>query len=127
MNARQELAGIMEQWLQLTQDEGAAIQRSQWQALKRIQARKSALRSSFTEAVQKCAEASGTRHPVLKPFQARAAKIMALLNRNAAALSAQLSRARARQEKLNQTRGNLQKIQRSYASTQPRRSWQSYS
>lgn len=124
MNARQELAGIMEQWLELSQAEGTAIQKSQWPALKRIQARKSALRESFSRAVRECAQSD---RPVLQQFRPKAARLMSLLNRNAAALATALSQARAEQEKLNLTRQNLRRIQRSYASGPSRRTLNSFS
>jgi hypothetical protein len=130
MSARKELAGILEQWLQLTQAEGAAIQAALWPAVRRIQARKAALREPFTEAARKCAQedaAAGPGNPAPRPFRAEVGRIISLLSRNGAALAAQLNRARARQESLNQAARNLRRIQHSYVRPQPPTAWHSYS
>jgi uncharacterized protein involved in exopolysaccharide biosynthesis len=130
MSARQELAGILQQWLQLTREEGAAIQTALWPAVSRIQARKAILRKSFTDAVQKCAAedaAAGPGKPASKPFRAEVGRIISLLARNGAALAAQLNRARTRRETLDQTKRNMRRIQRSYARSHPSTAWHSYS
>ncbi len=130
MSARRELAGILEQWLQLTRAEGAAIQAAVWPAVRRIQARKAALRKSLAEAAQTCAEedaAADPGNPAPKPFRAEVGRIISLLTRNGAALTAQLSQARARQESLDQANRNLRRIQRSYVRPQPPTAWHSYS
>jgi uncharacterized protein involved in exopolysaccharide biosynthesis len=130
MSARKELAGILEQWLQLTRAEGAAIQASAWPTVRRIQARRAALRKSLTEAARTCAEedaAAGPGNPAPRPFRAEAGRIISLLTRNGAALTAQLSRARARQESLDQANRNLRRIQRSYVRPHPPTAWHSYS
>jgi hypothetical protein len=130
MSARKELAGILEQWLQLTRAEGAAIQAAVWPAVRRIQARRAALRESFTEAARRCAEenaAAKPGNPPPKPFRAEVGRIISLLTRNSVALRAQLSRARARQESLDQANRNLRGIQRSYVRPQPPTAWHSYS
>ncbi|MGP8201486.1 MAG: hypothetical protein ACLQU4_18505 [Limisphaerales bacterium] len=129
MSARKELAGILEEWLQLTRSEGAAIQAAAWPALREIQARKAALRKSFIEAMRACAaeESGGAGKFAPRPFRAEASRILSLLTRNGAALAAQLSRAKARRELLNQADRNLRKIQRSYVRLHPSTAWQSYS
>ncbi|MGD0816556.1 MAG: hypothetical protein ABSA83_23440 [Verrucomicrobiota bacterium] len=129
MSARKELAGILEKWLQLTRAEGEAIQAAAWPALREIQARKAALRKSFTEVMRACAAenagAAGKFAP--RPYRAEAKRILALLTRNGAALAAKLSQAKARRELLNQADLNLRKIQRSYVRPHPLMAWQSYS
>jgi hypothetical protein len=124
MNARNELAGILEQWLQLTGKESAAIQSAAWPALKRIQARKTALRQSFAAAAQKCAREDASAAQALTP---QAARIVSLLTRNGEALAAQLRKVRARQEVLNQAKRNLSRIKRSYLRPQHSTAWHSYS
>ena len=130
MSARKELAGILEQWLQLTRAEGAAIQASAWPAVRRIQARRAALRKSLAEAARACAEEDATAapgNPALKSFRAEAGRIMSMLARNGAALAAQSRRAQARQEALDQEKQNLRRIQRSYVRPHPPTAWHSYS
>jgi hypothetical protein len=130
MSARKELAGILEQWLDLTRAEGGAIQTAAWPTVRQIQARKAALRKSLTEAMRTCAEedaAAGPGNPAPKPYRAEVGRILSLLTRNGAALTAQMSRARARQESLDQVKRNLRRIQRSYARHKPPTAWHSYS
>jgi hypothetical protein len=129
MSAQQELAGILERLLQLTQAEGAAIEKAGWPALRQIQASKADLRKSFSDAIRKCAreEPSRSGEPVSKSFRAEAARITSLLTRNSSALSAQLNRARARQVMLDQTKRNLLAIQRSYIRPKQPAAWHSYS
>jgi hypothetical protein len=130
MSARKELAGILAQWLQLTRAEGAAVQAAAWQAVRQIQARKAALRKPLAEAAGRCAQedaAASPGNPVPRPFRAEAGRIISLLTRNSAALTAQLSLARARQESLDQASRNLRRIQRSYVRLQPPAAWHCYS
>jgi hypothetical protein len=130
MSARQEFAAILEQWLQLTRAEGAAIRAGLWTAVKQIQARRAALRRPFTEAARSCAReeaAAGRGQPASRPFRAEVGRIMALLVRNNAALAAQLDQARARQDVLNQANRNLRKIRHSYVRLHPPMAWHSYS
>jgi uncharacterized protein involved in exopolysaccharide biosynthesis len=124
MSARTELAGILQQWLELTRAEGSAIQAALWPALRRIQARKGALRKSLTAAARACVAEDAS---ALRPFRAEVGRINSLLTRNAAVLAAQMARARARQESLDQAKQNLRRIQRSYARSQTPAAWHSYS
>jgi len=130
MSARDEIAEILEQWLQLTRAEGAAIQSASWPAVDRIQARKAILQKSLAEAARKSTseEAAGRpTTPALAPFRAKAAQINSLLTRNAEALAAQVRRARARQKLLDETKRNLSRIQRSYLRPHLPTAWHSYS
>ncbi len=130
MSARKEMAGILEQWLRLTREESAAIQAAAWPSIRRIQARKAALREAFTQAARKFSEEeamAGAGNPAPNPFRAEVGRLITLLTRNGAALAAQLGRARASREVLEQTSRNLQKIQRSYVRPPTPAAWHSYS
>jgi predicted deacylase len=129
MSARKELAGILEKWLQLTRAEGAAIQAAAWSALGEIQARKAALRKSLAEAMRACVEEEAGSAGKFAPraFRAEASRILSLLTRNGAALAAQLSRAKAQRESLDQADRNLRRIERSYVRLHPPTAWHSYS
>jgi len=119
MSARNELADILNELLQLTQEEGAAIAAALWPAVVRIQARKAALRHMLSAARGDQAATASLR--------GEAARIISLLARNGEALTAQLDRARARQKSIDQARQNLRRIQRSYLPRQKSLAWQSYS
>jgi hypothetical protein len=130
MSAREEFAAILQQWLQLTREEGAAIQSADWPAVRLIQTRKASLRGSFTAAAHRCAgddKSSAPVQPASKSFRAEAARILSLLTRNSAALAAQMHQVRTRQEALDQTKRILSKIQRSYFRPRQPRAWNYYS
>jgi len=120
MSARDNLAGILEQWLRLTREESAAIQTRGWSALRQIQARKAALREPLASAVRQ-------RNSVPPHLRAQVGRIISLLTRNARVLADQLRQARAGQETLDQARRNLQRIARCYARRPHAARWHSYS
>ncbi len=130
MSARKDTARLLDQWRELTQAEGAAIQSATWPAVKEIQARKTELQKSLAEAEQNWAaenpvDAAGV--PPAKPFRTEVGRLISLEARNAELLAAQLRRARARQEDLEQAYRNLRRIQRSYVRKPLPTAWQCYS
>jgi hypothetical protein len=130
MNTPNEMAGILEQWTRLTQAEGTAIQAAAWPALKQIQSQKAGLRKAFSQAAAKFSQeeaAAGPGGPASKPFRVEVSRLLALVARNGAVLAAQLSRARSRQELLDQANRNLRRIQSSYVRPQRAAAWHSYS
>jgi len=125
MSARQDLAVLLEQWLQFTREEGAAIQSAAWSTVREIQTRKAALKKSFAETeLRWVRENTGL---VQKPFRAEVGRLISLETRNAELLAAQLRRARAQQASLDHARKNLGKIARSYICAPLPTAWQSYS
>jgi len=114
MSSQTDPAELMQQWLQLTREESAAIQSALWPEVRRIQARKAALRESLTAAARQPGQKDGTVRHTLKPFSAEAGRISSLLTRSSETLAAELRRLQFRQESLDQARRNLRKIQRSY-------------
>ena len=125
MSARQDMAVLLEQWLEFTQAEGIAIESAAWSQVREIQARKAALQKSLAEVERSWRrENSGA---VQKPFRAEVGRLISLETRNAELLSAQLRRAEAEQESLNDAALNLHKIQRSYVRQPLPTAWQSYS
>jgi hypothetical protein len=125
MSAHEEIDSILEQWLQLTEAEGAAIQKGNWPEVKRLQCRKGVLRQPLSEAIRHYA--ADPARPGSRHFRSRVARLNSLLTRNGALLADQLRRARARQETLNQTRRNLQGIGRIYGRSRSGHAWHSYS
>ena len=78
----------------------------------------------------KCAEedaAAGCGNPSLKPFRAEVGRIISLLTRNGAALAAQLRQVAPSQEKLDQAKQNLRRIQLLMFARRPLTAWHSYS
>jgi hypothetical protein len=125
MSARQDLAVLLEQWFQFTQAEGAAIESAAWAEVREIQARKAALQKALAEVELRLGrENSGAAR---NTFRATVGRLISLEARNAELLAAQLRRARAQQESLNEAERNLHKIQRSYVRRSVPTAWQSYS
>jgi predicted ATPase len=117
MSARQEIAGLLEQWLELTQAEAAAIRSETWPSLKEIQAAKTSLQKRLSEAREKWASESpgeafacACKHP----FFAEIARLLSLETRNAELLAARLRRACAKRESMNEAARNLRNVRQSY-------------
>jgi hypothetical protein len=119
MSARQELAGLLEQWLQLTQAEGAAIQAANWVQVREIQSTKARLQPVITD--QK-AQLSGAN-----PFAAQVGRLLSLEARNSELLAAQLRRVSAEKSSLDQSHQNLRRIHRSYVPQSGAAGWNCYS
>ena len=125
MSARQDMAVLLEQWLQFTEAEGVAIESAAWSRVREIQSRKAALKKSLAEVELRWLRENSSAVP--KPFRAEVGRLISLETRNADLLAAQLRRAQAEQESLNDATRNLHKIQRSYVRRQLPAAWQSYS
>ncbi len=118
MTARQEIADLLEHWLQLTHAEAAAIGSAKWQSLKQIQAAKACLQKRLTQARETwLAEypSKAVAAPGKHPFHAEMGRLLSLETRNAVLLTAKLQRARAQRESLNEAARNLRNVRRSYA------------
>lgn len=120
MSASNPIAGILEEWLQLTRAEGAAIAAAAWDKLRQVQARKAAVQKALAQLERPNAKA-------LAEFRPHAARIISLLARNSKAVAAQKRRAQERQKSLDETKKNLRRIQQSYFQAKPRAAWHSYS
>jgi hypothetical protein len=107
MSAHADIAALLEQWRLLSLSEGGAIRTAAWSRVAEIQAAKKMLRGQL-------AEASSTA-PDQNLFRAQIARLISMEERNAEFLAAQMRRARAEQETIDQAGRNLRKIQRSYA------------
>jgi hypothetical protein len=119
MNARQELAGLLEQWLQLTQAEGAAIQAADWTKVREVQATKARLQPAITETKNK--------FPGTIPFPAQVGRLLSLETRNSELLAAQVRRVSAEKTSIDQAQKNLRRIQRSYVPRARAAAWNCYS
>jgi hypothetical protein len=129
MSAQQEMASILEQWRQLTQAEAGAIQSAAWPSLREIQAAKVSLQKHLTQAGEKWeAEKPGNvlAVPRKHPFYAKLVRLLSLETRNAELLAAQLRRAHAHRESLNEAVRKLQNVHQSYVS-KPEGVWNCYS
>ncbi len=118
MSARQQIADLLDQWLQLTQAEAGAIQSATWPSLRDIHADKATLQKRLTEAREKWeTENSGKAlgGPGKHPFYARIGKLLSLETRNAELLAAKLRHAHAQRESLNEAARNLRNVRQSYA------------
>lgn len=117
MSAQQETAKILEQWLQLSQAEAHAIQSAAWASLKEIQTAKTRLQEELARARKKWeAEnpANALSAPGKHPFHAELGRLISMATRNSELLAAQVRRAHAKRESLNEAIRNLRKVQRHY-------------
>jgi len=119
MAARQEMADLLDQWLQLTHAEAGAIQSATWPSLKDIQAAKVTLQKRFNQTREKWeSENSGktSQDTVNNPFRAEIGRLLSLETRNAGLLAAKLRRAHAQRESLNEAARNLRNVHQTYVS-----------
>ena len=129
MSAQQEITRILEQWHQLTQAEASAIQSAAWASLKGIQAAKTDLQNQLSRAEEKWeVENPGNAFstPGKHPFRAELGRLVSMATRNGELLVAQLRRAEAKRESLNEAFRNLRNVQRSY-NLRPQGAWNCYS
>lgn len=117
MAARQEMAELLDQWLQLTRAETGAIENGTWASLRETQAAKVSLQKRLSEAREKWrAENPGklVAGPVKHPFYTVIGRLLSLETRNAALLAGKLRQAHAKRESLKDAARNLRKVQQSY-------------
>ena len=119
MNQGENPSALLQQWLELTRAEAAAIQSSAWQKLGEIQSRKASLRQPLAEAFQQCNSAELL-------FRGELGKLIALESRNAQVLTDRLQKAREQRLALERAALNLRNVRRSYAPP-PVTAWNSYS
>ncbi len=127
MSAQQDIARLLGEWRELSKAEGAAIQSAQWNTVREVQSRKADLQTSLAAAEAKWVAENSPNASTPKPFRAEVARLISLEERNADLLAAQIRRARAQQETINQSWRNLRKIQRSYVAKSEPTAWQCYS
>jgi hypothetical protein len=125
MSARQDIGRLLDQWLQLTKAEAAAIQAAAWSKLAQIQSDKAALQQALDAERQRYIQPRGV---VESPaVQAQVARLVSLEARNAELLAAQQLRARAEQSALEQSKRTLRKVRRSYNQPGTTSAWEGYS
>jgi hypothetical protein len=119
MTAQQEMAGLLEQWLQLTRAEAGAIQYATWPDLRNIQAAKASLQKLLTDAKERWNRENPGRAsapPDEHPLYTVVCRLLSMETRNAEALAAKLRQANARKESLDEAARNLRNVRQSYAS-----------
>ena len=129
MSAQQQIAGLLDQWLQLTLAEEQAIEAAAWSELKRIQSAKAGLQPPLNEATAEWAAEHSDR-PLAEtpdhPFRAEVNRLITLEAGNGERLAARIKGAR--QEILSRETScrNLRRVHGSYA-RKPEAVWNSYS
>ncbi len=126
MSARQDIAGLLQQWRRLTEAEGGAIQTAAWAAVKEIEAAKAGLQKELSRAMGKWTEENAGAVLSINPFRAEVDRLISLEMRNREWLAAQQQRAQMEKESSDRALRTLRRVQRSYA-RQPDTAWNSYS
>ncbi len=130
MNARRNLLAAYESWEQLTQAEGAAIQRDDWSRVQECQRTKLDLQKEIihlTEVAQAETIAAGLDPQKIERDVRRIInELIALESRNSQWLAQRRDAAELARAELDQTAHNLRRVQKSYV---PRSEavWNSYS
>jgi len=132
MNARDELAGLYEQWRRWTEAEGEAIRNGAWSQVTQCQEAKLQLQPQIARAAEQVQrEAAPSTKPddlTELPFRDFVNELIELEHRNLELLASQRQRAGREKDSLDRASRNLRQVHRSYA---PDRGgsghWQSYS
>lgn len=126
MSARQDIAGLLQQWRRLTEAEGGAIQTAAWAAVKEIQATKAGLQKELSRAMGRWTEENPGAAFSKNPFRAEVDRLISLEERNREWLAAQQQRLQLEKESSDRALRTLRRVQQSYAH-EPGTAWNSYS
>ena len=121
MTPVEELHALYEQWRCLTEEEGAAIERHDWNHLAQCQAGKSRLQPRITEISQRLEGAAHELH-----FRPVVERLVALERANQDRLSTRQQNAEAQRQTLDRSIRHLRQLHQSYGPAL-RANWQSYS
>jgi hypothetical protein len=117
------LLQLCRQWRELTLGEGAAIEDDAWDDVARCQREKEILRSRIDQWADGSPESSHVRaHPEIRLL---VGEIIAMEQRNAAALAGQRRQAEARQDECDRTGRTLRRVHGAYAGRSDT-GWQRY-
>ena len=111
MNACEDIGRLLDQWLQLTHAEAAAIQSGAWEKLGRIHSAKDLLRIPLDNALAEWKAAGGSD----LPYRAELQRLIALEAHHAQLVTARREDARRQQTDLDRSRRTLRQLRQSYA------------
>ena len=114
MDHRQQIAVILNQWLQMTHGESQAIRASDWAALRKIQAAKAELRQTLGHAIELW-RAENPTEAASDPFRIEIAELLALEAQNSHVLATRKKRVHEKKRGLEQAQFNLRRVRSSYA------------
>lgn len=121
MSPELEFTALLDQWRQLTDEEGRAISKGAWTHLEQLQSAKAMLQPRIDEVRQRVDPASHESQ-----FRPLIDNLIAMERRNQSSLSEQHQRAQQQEQDLNRSDRNLRQIQKSYLPP-ARNLWNSYS
>lgn len=121
MSPTDELAGLLDQWRDLSEQEAQSIDSGTWREVDHLQAGKACLQSRITALLSRIdASIFDAR------FRVVIEELIQLEHRNLAVLRARRGIAKEEEQKLDRTKRNLRQIQKTYLPP-TRLHWQSYS
>jgi hypothetical protein len=129
MTAEQEMAGLLERWLKLTQAEAGAIHYATWPALREIQAAKASLQKLLNDAKERWTRENPGRASAPRdehPFFHVICRLLSMEARNEELLAARLRKTQTEKQSLDESARNLRNVRQTYAS-KPSGIWNCYS
>jgi hypothetical protein len=118
MSAPADMAGLLQQWRQMTKAETQAIHAAAWPKLQEIHSSKALLKTSLNDTLAKWWAQQSSEYRTGEfdpPFRAEVSRLIALEAHNAQLVAARQQKARERQQQLERASRNLGKVRRSYA------------
>lgn len=121
MSERDRLHALCDEWSRLSESEGAAIEASDWSAVKECQNRKKLLQTQISSEAQKVKATSAdlVSGPLIQ-------KLMAQELHNQALLNQKQQKLREKKEDIDRSSRNLVKVRSAY-SRRPDSIWNSFS
>jgi len=114
MDARQRVATILKQWLDLTLAEAETIRTNDWPSLKRVQTAKAELRLPLGQAVEQW-RTENPAEAAANPFRAEVSQLLSLETKLGNILVARKHRAQEKKKLLEQALFNLRRVRSTYA------------
>ena len=121
MTPDDELAGLYDQWRDLTEEEGRAIEAADWSRVAVCQSGKSRLQPRIVEVAGRIEAAAHERQ-----FQPVVAQLIEVEQANRGRLQQQRDSAQERRQELDRSSRHLRQLHQAYAPAS-RTNWQSYS
>ena len=116
MNARQRIAQLLKEWLEMTRRESHAIQVGRWPELARIRKAKAALQQPLTDAIEQW-KTENPQEAATNPFRSEISSLLDLESHNSELLAVRKREVREKMLLLEQALYDLLHLRSSYTPT----------
>lgn len=122
MNESPSLLGLLGEWKNLGEEEGAGIENGDWAKVAQCQARKTQLQEIITAFRNRAGV-----DPAPEASQELIRELIAMESRNSECLSRRRENLLAERSRVRSAAGNLRRVRSAYGEPRPQAIWNSYS